>query len=356
MACYVESTGGGPYEGAQVAVDPSTGKVRVSTGFTNQGQSHATTLAQVAAEQLGVDIADVDVRLGDTEQFRWGIGTYASRAAVLGGNAVGKAAVEVREKALRLAANMLEVGVHDLELEDGRVFVKGAPATGLELRQLAKAAKPDRYGFDTELASLGPMRPALPRPRADEGPLLPGDEAPGLEATAYFSSQNATWASGAHAAVVEIDLETGELRFVRYVAVHDCGKVINPLVVDGQVIGGVAQGIAGSFFERLAYDAEGQLRNASLMDFLMPYATEIPPVELLHLETPSPLNPLGIKGAGEAGAIPVAAVVASAIEDALAPLEIRIRAMPLDPEGLIELIGDDADHAVTSNGGGERPR
>ena len=132
--------------------------------------------------------------------------------------------------------------------------------------------------------------------------------------------------------------------------------MINPLVVDGQVIGGVAQGIAGSFFERLAYDAEGQLRNASLMDFLMPYATEIPPVELLHLETPSPLNPLGIKGAGEAGAIPVAAVVASAIEDALAPLEIRIRAMPLDPEGLIELIGDDADHAVTSNGGGERPR
>lgn len=351
MACYVESTGGGPYEGANVAVDASTGKVRVATGFTNQGQSHATTLAQVAAEELGVDVEDVEVVLGDTSTFRWGIGTYASRAAVLGGNAVGRAAVEVREKAVRLAAGMLEVAPEDVELADGRVFVKGSPATGLELRQVAKASRPDRYGFDTELTSLG-LHPARPRERSDEGPLLPADDQPGLEATAYFSSQNATWASGAHAAVVEIDVETGALRFARYVAVHDCGKVINPLVVDGQIIGGVAQGIAGSFYERLAYDERGQLRNASLMDFLVPYATEIPPVELLHLETPSPLNPLGIKGAGEAGAIPVAAVVAAAVEDALEPLKVRVRAMPLDPEALVDLIDGAGGAVATPLGGG----
>lgn len=340
MACYVESTGGGPYEGAKVTVEPDTGRVRVVSGFTNQGQSHETTLAQIAAEQLGVEVSDVDVVLGDTETFGWGVATYASRAAVVGGNAVARAATAVRDKALRLAAKMLEAAVEDLVLCDGRIQVKGSPATGVELRHVAKAARPDRYGFDPDQPVLGTFGPAVARPFPDEGPVLPADEEPGLEATSFFSSQNAAWASGAHAAVVEIDVETGVARFLQYVAVHDCGTMINPLVVDGQVIGGVAQGIGGSTLERLAYDADGQLRNASLMDFLMPYATEIPPVELHHLETPSPLNPLGIKGAGEAGAIPVPAVAAAAIEDALAPVGATIREMPLEPQAILELIGD----------------
>lgn len=338
ISCYVESTGGGPYEGAKVAVEPGSGKVRVYSGFTNQGQSHGTTLAQVAAEELGVDAADVEVILGDTSAFAWGIGTYASRAAVLGGNAVGLAATEVKEKAKQLASNMLEVAPDDLRFEDGRVYVAGTEQAGLTLGQLAKASKPDRYGFDQDMAALQGMQPAIPRSLPDQGPLLPGGQAPGLEATSYFSSQNATWASGVHAAVIEIDIETGDLRILKYIAVHDCGVIINPTVVEGQVVGGIAQGVGGSFYERLAYDGQGQLQNASFMDFLIPYSTEVPAVELHHLETPSPLNPLGIKGVGEGGAIPVPAVIAAAIEDTLAPYEVELRDMPIDPQGLVQLI------------------
>jgi aerobic carbon-monoxide dehydrogenase large subunit len=338
MACYVESTGGGPYEGAHVVVEPGSGTVRVTTGFTDQGQSHKTTLAQVAAERLGADLADVVVEFGDTAAFRWGIGTYASRGAVQGANAVDRAAETVRAKALRLAANMLEVAEADLTIEDGRVSVKGSPDSSVTLRQIAKASKPDRYGFDTDQAALAAFGPARPRELSDQGPALPGNDAPGLEASEFFSSQNATWSSGSHAAIVEVDTETGEARILRYVVVHDCGKVINPLIVDGQVIGGVAQGVGGSLYERLAYDPQGQIQNASLMDFLMPYATEVPGVELLHLETPTPLNALGVKGTGEGGAIPVPAVTAAALEDALSQFDVIIRRMPLDPEEILDLI------------------
>ena len=334
IACYVEATGVPPYEGAHVVVQPQTGKIRVSTGVTSQGQGHATTLAQIVADELGVPIDDVVVVSGDTSAFRWGVATYASRVAVIVGTAVARAAREVREKALRLAANMLEATPEDLEIVDGRVIVRGAPSRGLTLRQVALAANPARYAFDPELATLANFAP--PRAVSDEG--LPPGDGPGLEADAYFSPARSTWASGVHAALVEVNPETGEVRYMRFGAVHDCGTVINPMIVDGQVRGGIAQGIGGALYEQLIYDESGQLRNASFMDFLIPYATEIPAIVVDHLESPTPLNELGIKGAGEAGVIPGSAVAAAAIEDALAQHGIEIRKMPISPAELAAMI------------------
>jgi CO/xanthine dehydrogenase Mo-binding subunit len=335
VGCYVESTGGGPYEGARVEVHGSSGKVRISTGIPSQGQAHQTVLAQVVAEELGVTPEDVVLVGGDTREFPWGVATYASRTSVLVGNAVAEASRMVKDRALRLASNMLEVSVEDLELADGFARVRGAPERRVSLADVATAAKPDRYAFDPRAATVAAYAPARPLGR-DEGPSLPPGDEPGLRAEGYFSSRNATWSSGAHAAIVRVDPETGQVAWGRYVVIHDCGRVINPLVVDGQVLGGVAQGIGGSFYERLAYDENGQLQNASFMDFLIPYATEVPRVEVHHQETLSPLNPLGIKGTGEGGAIPVPAVVAAAIEDAF-ERSFEIRKMPLDPCALQEL-------------------
>lgn len=338
LANYVEGTGLGPYEGAHVQVEPTTGKVWVATGLTSIGQGLETSLAQVAAEELGVEPSDVLVVTGDTQAMPWGVATFASRAAVMSGNAVAFAARDVRDKALGYAANMLETGTDDLDLGDGKVFVRGAPERHVTLKQVAIASNPLRYAFDEDARAATQFAPA----RSADGPQLPPGDEPGLEATGYYSPPHATWASGAHAAVVEIDIETGELKYVRYAAVHDCGTVINPMIVEGQVMGGVAQGIGGSFYERMAYDEGGQLKNASFMDFLIPYATEIPSMSLAHLETPSPLNPKGIKGAGEAGCIPVPALTASAIDDALSDLNITIRDMPLDPCALKALIDEAA--------------
>jgi carbon-monoxide dehydrogenase large subunit len=334
LACYVEGTGLGPYEGAHVQVEPTTGKIFVATGLSTQGQGHATTFAQIAAEELGVDPGDVIVVTGDTGSMPWGVATFASRAAVVSGNAVALAAGEVRKKALQFAENMLEVSSADLELEGGRIFVKGSPDRGVTLKQVAIASNPLRYAFDEDAQAATQFAPA----RRSDGPQLPPGEEPGLESVGYYSPPHATWASGAHAAVVEVDPQTGVLRYLRYAAVHDCGTMINPLIVEGQVMGGVAQGIGGSFYERMAYDEDGQLRNASFMDFLIPYMTEVPRMLLEHLETPSPLNPYGIKGAGEAGCIPVPALTASAIDDALSELGVTVREMPLDPCSLRELI------------------
>ncbi len=335
LAFYVESTGFGPYEGAHVKILPSTGKVYVATGLTSQGQGHETTFAQIAAERLGVEASDVVVVEGDTDAFSWGIGTYASRAVVNSGNAIATAADEVRAKTLRLAGHMLEVAPGDLELVDGRVRARGAPERSLSLRQIATACSPDRYAFDPEIAQLANFLP----PRPADGPLLPPGDSPGLEASAYYSPEfGPTWASGAHAAVVEVDVQTGVVTYLRYVAVHDCGRLVNPVIVDGQVMGGIAQGIGGALYEHLDYDADGQLRNASFMDFLLPSATEAPPTQILHSETPSPLNPLGLKGAGEGGVIPVAPLTAAAIENALQPLAVEITAMPIDPEALFTLL------------------
>jgi CO/xanthine dehydrogenase Mo-binding subunit len=328
IACYVEGTGVGPYEGARVQVEAG-GRVNVATGLASAGQSHQTAFAQIVADELGVPFDQVHVTTGDTRQFGYSVGTFASRAAVMSGNAVALAARAVHAKALRVAARALEVDPRALQLVDGVVRVEGSTDPGLPLSTVAMLSNPLRYAFDeatkaaTQFAAGDTSKPPLP-----EG------ERPGLDEVAYYSPSRSTFANGVHAAVVETDPDTAEVRILRYCVVHDCGRVINPMVLEGQVHGGVAQGVGGALFERMEYDADGQLLNASFMDFLMPYATEVPRIEIDHLETPSPLNPLGIKGAGEAGVIPVSAVLASAIEDAEG---FPIRRMPLSPSDLWEL-------------------
>jgi carbon-monoxide dehydrogenase large subunit len=327
IAIYVEGTGVGPYEGAHVQVLVS-GKVVAATGIPSQGQAHATVWAQVVADQLGVDVADVQIIGGDTRRFPWGVGTFASRGAVTAGNAMSIAAGMVAEKAKKIAAEHLEAAPEDIELAAGQVRVKGSPGRGMPLAAVSVLANPVRYAFG------GGTEAATQFSSKRKGPPLQGGEQPGLEATGYYSPPGSTWASGCHAAYVRVDPETYRLEILKYVVVHDCGRVINPLVVEGQIEGGVAQGIGGAFYERLAYGEDGQLRNASFMEFLIPYSTEIPEIEIDHIETPSPLNPLGVKGAGEAGVIPVGAVLASAIEEALG---VPITEMPLSPLKLFEL-------------------
>jgi aerobic carbon-monoxide dehydrogenase large subunit len=334
VGCYVEGTGIGPYEGARINVE-SDGRVYASTGIATQGQAHATMLAQIIAEQLGVDIKDVMVTTGDTQAFNWGVGTFASRTATVAGSAMHLAAVKVREKAKRVAADLFEAAPEDIELADGKVFVRDAPHKALTLGQVAISANPLRYAYGENARRLMNIKLAGPRP----GPALPEERGgPGLEVSEFYSPPHASFASGIHGAIIEVDPTTGMVNFLKYAAVHDCGRVINPTVVEGQVHGGVAQGIGGAFFERLVYDEQGQLLNASFMDYLLPTAAEVPPIAVGHVETPSPLNPLGIKGAGEAGVIPVPALFASAIDDALAPFGLRIREMPLHPCRLYELL------------------
>jgi len=333
LACYVEGTGIGPYEGCRVTVEPS-GKVYAATSVGTQGQGHYTSFAQIVADALGVDVGDVTVTTGDSGAFGWGTGTFASRAAVVAGNAVGLAAQAVRQKALMVAATLLEAHPDDLELAGGRVFVRGSPSRSVSLGEVAAAANP--------------LRGTIPREW----------EGPGLEATRYFAPPRGTFAAGCHAAIIEIDRGTGAVRILKYVVVHDCGKIINPLIVEGQIQGGVAQGIGGAFYERLVYDGDGQLLTQTFMDYLLPTIAEVPTVEIGHVETPSPLNPLGIKGAGEAGVIPVPAVFASAIDDALG---VRITEMPLSHSALLEMVLDHeaaaapsaaAGHAAGGCGGG----
>jgi carbon-monoxide dehydrogenase large subunit len=334
IGCYVEGTGIGPYEGAQVRVE-SDGRVFASTGITTQGQAHFTTFAQIVADQLGVEPKDVLVTTGDTQAFNWGMGTYASRAATVAGSAMYLAATKVREKAKQVAADLFEASPDDIELADGKVFVRDAPHRALTLGQVAISANPLRYAYGENARKLMSMKLAGPRP----GPALPPERGgPGLEASEFYSPPHASFASGIHGAIIEVDAKTGMVTFVKYAAVHDCGKVINPVVVEGQVHGGVAQGIGGAFFERLVYNDEGQIINASFMDYLLPTAAEVPPIAVDHVETPSPLNPLGVKGAGEAGVIPVSALFASAIDDALSVYGMRIREMPLHPNRLFELL------------------
>lgn len=301
LACYVEGTGIGPFEGAAVRLH-TTGQVSVHTGACSQGQSHETVFAQICAEVLGVDPGSVKVVTGDTRGLARGWGTVASRSAVVAGNAVRVATRAVREKALLAAAELLEVAEADLTVEDGRVIVAGAPDHGVALRDLA-----DLEGVP-------------------------------LQATEYYEPPTVTWANGVHAVTVEVDTETGEIKILRYVVVHDCGTVINPTVVNGQIQGGVAQGLGGALYEEIVYDDDAQLMNATLADYLVPTAAEVPEVVLDHIETPSPLNPLGIKGVGEGGAVPVAAAVANAIEDALAGTGVVVRRTPLSPANVRSLL------------------
>ncbi|MBV9282699.1 MAG: xanthine dehydrogenase family protein molybdopterin-binding subunit [Chloroflexi bacterium] len=332
VASYVEGTGIGPYEGAHVRVDGTAQKVVVATCVGTQGQGHQTSFAQLVADELGVRPDQVTITTGDSRSMNWGSGTYASRSAVVTGNAVGAASRAVREKAAQLAAELFEANPADIAFEDERVFVQGSPDFGLPLWDIAVVANPIRYAYGTQAAR------AIALLKTREGPPLPEGTEPGLEARKYFSPAQATFASGNHAAIVEVDPETGIVTILKYVAVHDCGRVINPLIVEGQVHGGVAQGIGGSFYERLVYDGDGQPLSTTFMDFLIPTAMEVPEIECVHVETPSPLNPLGIKGAGEAGVIPVAALMAQALEDALSPWGVRVREMPLNPGQIRALI------------------
>jgi len=331
---YVEGTSIGPYEGGSVRVE-SDGRVFATTGVTSQGQAHATTFAQIVADQLGIHPSEVLLTEGDSQSFNWGVGTFASRAATVAGSALHLAAVKVREKAKQVAADLFEAAPEDIELVDGKVFVKDAPHRSLTLGQLAISANPLRYAYGENARQLMSMNLAGPR----QGPALPAERgAPGLEATEFYSPPHASFASGVHGAIIDVDPKTGMVSFVKYVAIHDCGRVINPMVVEGQVHGGVAQGIGGAFYERLVYNEDGQIINASFMDYLLPTSAEIPSITVDHVETPSPLSPLGMKGAGEAGVIPVPALFASAIDDALSPFDLRVLEMPLHPCRVYELL------------------
>jgi CO/xanthine dehydrogenase Mo-binding subunit len=313
VACYVEGTGVGPYEGAKVQVQ-TNGKVSVATGIGTQGQGHFTSFAQIVADQLGVDVTEVDIVTGDTDQFYWGAGTFASRGAVVAGNAVNEASRVVRQKALKLASNVFECSEDDLVIAEGKVSIVGIPQKFIGLGELAQRANPMR------------------------GAVKPGTE-PGLESTQYFGPPGSATANGVHAMIVEIDPLTFELKILKYVVVHDCGTVINPMILAGQIHGGVAQGIGNAFYEKLSFDDQGQLLNASLADYLLPTALDVPRMELAHTTTPSPLNPLGIKGAGEAGAIPVGPLFAQAIENALdlGRKGVELLEIPLSPSRLFEL-------------------
>lgn len=309
---FVETTGVGPYEGARINIEPS-GKVNVATGVGTQGQGHFTSFAQIVAEQLGVDIRDINLVSGDSAEFHWGTGTFASRGAVVAGNAIHASASIVRDKVLKLASKLLEAPEEELELEDGFVRVADIPRLSISLGDLAAEANPLR------------------------GAVEPGTE-PGLEATAYFGPKSGATAFGVHAMIIEVDPETLMIEIKRYVVVEDCGTVLNPLILDGQVHGGVAMGIGNAYYEQLIFDENAQLLNASLADYLIPTACEVPRIEVAHVETPSPLNPLGTKGAGEAGAIPVPALFAQAIENAFAESGLEILEMPLSPNRLYELL------------------
>ncbi len=310
VACYVELTGVGPFESARVRVD-AAGRISAWSGVSTQGQGLETTLAQVAADELGVTPADVTVVTGDTAGVEHGTGSFASRAAVVGGNAMALAARDVRVKARALAARALGIDESDLE-QAGPTF--------------ADRRRPERRVTLAELARLaGAATAAL------------GVE-PGLESTRVFQPADMTYSSGAHVALVELDPLSAAVRILGYWISHDSGRLINPLIVEGQLQGAVALGIGSALLEEVAYDEAGQLLAGSYMDYLLPTATDVPTMTIEHLETLSPLNPLGLKGVGESGTLPVPAVLASAIEDAIGPEGERVTRMPLGPSRLLNLL------------------
>ena len=313
LACYAEGTGVGPFEGATVRVD-SSGAISVASGTCSQGQGHETTFAQVTADLWQVPLEDVVITTGDTDVIPAGLGTIASRSAVVVSAAIAEASRRVQQKALEIAAGALECAPADLELYGGRVRVRGVPHRSLTLAQLARAARP---GWDHR------------RPQGME---------PLLEATSYYEPPTVTWAYAAHAALVEVHPETGEITIDRYVVAHDAGRVINPRIAEGQIHGGVAQGLGAAMLEELIYDAQGQLLTTTLMDYVLPSAVEIPAMEIIHLEHPSPLNPLGIKGLGEGGAIAPPAAIANAVSDALRPFGIECNRLPIRPDRIVDAL------------------
>jgi carbon-monoxide dehydrogenase large subunit len=311
ISAYVEGTGIGPYEGAVVRIDGS-GKAVVATGACSQGQGHETVFAQVAADALGVTPDDVTVVGGDTAAIPFGIGTFASRSTVLAGSAIAESGRRVRDKLVRAAAALLEAREDDLEVAEGRVYVRGVPDRALPFARIVQASLPTFAG--------------------------PGVVGPDFAATSYATVPTVTYASAVHVVVVDVDPETGRVGVVRYVVSHDCGRVINPMLVEGQIQGGVAQGIGGGLGEALVYDDAGQLLTGTLMEYPLPTAADVPGVELRHLECPSPRNPLGVKGVGEGGAISGPAAISNAIEDALRPFGVRVLEVPLHPAKLRALL------------------
>jgi carbon-monoxide dehydrogenase large subunit len=304
VACYVEMCGFGPYESAQIKVEPS-GAVTITTGISPHGQGTGTTFAQIVADQIGADFDRIVFRSGDTATTPMGIGTMGSRSLAVGGGALMRAAEKIREKARQIAAHALEANVADVELAEGRYQVRGAPAAGLSLAEIAKRA----YGRG-----------------------LPPDMDNGLEATDFFRPAELIYPFGAHVAVVEVDVETGTVRIREYYSVDDCGPRISPVIVAGQVHGGLAQGIAQALLEEVVYDGQGQLLSGSLMDYALPRASLFPSFTVDKTETPTPLNPLGVKGIGEAATIGSTPAIANAVIDALAHLGVRHVDIPLRAE------------------------
>ncbi|MDR7567859.1 MAG: molybdopterin-dependent oxidoreductase, partial [Armatimonadota bacterium] len=318
FSTYVEVTGAGPskiagatgfqgglWESAGVRLYP-TGKVTVFTGTSPHGQGEETTFAQIVSQELGVPLDDIEVIHGDTDAIAMGWGTYGSRTTPVGGTAVYLAAQRVKEKAMRIAAHQLEVAVEDLVFENGRFHVRGAPERAITIQEVARQAY---FAWN-----------------------LPEGMEPGLEAQVNWDPPNFVFPFGTHVCMVEVDPETGQVRFLRYVAVDDCGRVINPLLVDGQVHGGIVQGVAQALWEFAKYDENGHLLTTSLADYAVPKASWLPWFETDRTETPSPVNPLGVKGVGETGTIAATPCVVNAVMDALSPLGIRHIDMPLLPE------------------------
>ncbi len=304
LGCYTEGTGVGPFEGATVKIDPS-GKIMVAVGACPQGQGHETIFAQIAADMWRVPIEDVYVTVADTAQLTQGYGTIASRSTVTASGAIAGASEKIKKKVFAIAGEVLETAEADLELRGGGIGVKGAPGLHLTYRDISRAAKP----------GWGNQRPE-------------GIEA-GLEGTSYYEPPTVTWAYAANAALVEVDPETGCFAIERYVEVHDAGVLINPGLADGQVKGGLVQGLGGGLLEELVYDNDGQLLTGSLADYLLPTASDVPPLTVIHQQTPTPLNALGAKGLGEGGAIAPPVVIANAICDALSPFKIELNATPV---------------------------
>jgi carbon-monoxide dehydrogenase large subunit len=312
LACYAQGTGLGPFEGATVRVDPA-GKVYVLIGVAAQGQGHATTLAQVCAQELGAAFDDVIVSAGDTALTPFGMGTGGSRVMVNAGNAVAQTAREVRERAARVAAELLECAPADVRIEESRAYVAGMPDRAVGLGRLAQAAV---------------------RSRA-----MKATGEPGLHACSYFYPDSVTWAFGAHAAAVEVDVETAGVRLLGYAVVHDPGRAIHPVIVEAQLQGGAAQAIGAGLMEEVVYDgATGQLMSGTFMDYAIPRADDLPGIDVELTEHRSIVNPLGVKGVGESGAVPGAAAIANAIEDAVADLGVTISEVPVTPARLHALL------------------
>jgi carbon-monoxide dehydrogenase large subunit len=315
LGCYTEGTGVGSFEGATVRIEPS-GKIHLFSGACPHGQGMETVFAQVAADAWGVQPDDVLCSFGDTAAIPMGFGTLASRTTVTVSAAIKLASDKLKEKVFAIAGHKLECAVADLELRDGGVGVVGVPGASLALADIARASRP---GWDHG------------RP--------PGIDA-GLEVTHYFEPPTVTWAYAAHAAIVEVDVDTGRLAIERYVVAHDCGVLVNPMLAEAQIVGGVAQGLGGALYEDIAYDAQGQLLSGTFMDYAMPKASDIPAITLVHQEIPSPLNPLGVKGLGEGGAISPPVALANAVCDALSPFGIELNSTPIRPEALWRMLRD----------------